>query len=190
MRVRAACVGVCLAVITASSTSAARPTSEDDDGRSRQEWYGWQILAGDGVVITLGAIGFYGAWKLTETSRGGLALAALGPGAHLLSGPIVHIANDRPWTALASFGVRLGLASPGFAVGGLLFAAASSTSSSDGLRAFALGYMLGAMPGIIAATAIDASVLARKPKKPEQVGFAPAAWPEIGGASVGVVGAF
>ena len=194
MRALAACLGLGLAVITASPAASAQTSGVDGDtGRPRREWYGWQILAGDGVVIGLGALGMYGGWKLDESPRGGgVALCALGPIAHMLSGPVVHFANDRPWIALASFALRLGSATPGFALGSLFFLM-SKNGSNDGLLAFALGYMVGAGPGILASTAIDAAVLARKPMSNVSVDKASVeatAWPERGGASVGVVGRF
>jgi hypothetical protein len=56
--------------------------------------------------------------------------------------------------------------------------------------------MVGAGPGILASTAIDAAVLARKPMSNvdkvsvDKPRVEATAWPERGGASVGVVGRF
>jgi len=176
--------------LRATDDVSAETPPDDDEDRPRRHWYGWQILAGDATVMLLGSVAFYGGWKLHEQTGSGASLCALGPGAHLLSGPLVHVANDRPLTALGSFGMRLLGDSFGFTLGGLFFAM-SKSFSNDGVIAFGLGFMIGAAPGIIATTLVDSLVLARKPiAKPKRAGFLPTAWPERGGASVGLVGEF
>jgi len=102
------------------------------------------------------------------------AAATLGTGS-IFSGPIVHLAHNRPATALASFGLRVG----GIALSagtGALIAFALPPMNFNGLgcmscppspnylpQAFG-GLMIGASVGWIVASVIDAVFLARPPK--------------------------
>jgi hypothetical protein len=109
----------------------------------------------------------------------GLALTT-----YLLGAPILHLMHDRPGTAVASAGLRIGLP----LVVGLLGARAFADSrdpDSDGPIA---GAALGVMGGAITASAIDIGMFAKGDDRPH---VAPAVTPTAnGGMTFGLAGSF
>jgi hypothetical protein len=109
-----------------------------------------------------------------------LALATYAIGA-----PMVHLLHNRGSRAAASLALRLGAPLVlGFAAAGI--ATNAGTSSTDGSAAAAL---LGGMLGVIAASVIDAAVLAKGDPLPASTHLTVTA-PRDGGMTFGLAGSF
>jgi hypothetical protein len=156
-------------------------------------WYGWQTLG-----VDAGAIGvmFLGASTDDLVVLAGLGIYALG-------GPVVHLAHERPGTAAADLGLRVGAPLTAGLVGfGVGVAAFSGCSSGEMFcsRGFAGvgGAALGVLVGYVTAIILDAAWLACEPAPVEEKASAAPRlrWsPRVGalprgGATVGVVGSF
>lgn len=132
-----------------------------------KQWYGWQTLTAD--AFALGAVGLSIAAD-ASSSREALAWSALG--IYELGGPVVHLAHDRPGTAVGSLGLRFGCPIAGGFVGALVGLAAAPTPSEDSLglntvAAVAIGAFIGVGAGIVTASTVDAAVLAREKVTPD-----------------------
>jgi hypothetical protein len=126
--------------------TAARESLGDETTATR--WYGWQTLAADGAAIGLLA---------TTWSVGDGTLAEAGAVlTYWLGAPFVHVAHERPLTALASTGLRAGAP----LTGALVAYALLDCSGQDfcGLGAIAVGAPIGAGVAIV----VDGAVLARE----------------------------
>ena len=124
--------------MVAPSPSPAEPTEQVTTS------YGWQILAMDAVVI--------GATVASESEE-------ILVGGYVFGGPLVHMFNGQPKTALGSLALRTALPMLGAAVG------SSTADCDDNAEEFLCGLgeaVVGIMIGATLATAIDAAVLARK----------------------------
>jgi hypothetical protein len=183
------------APVPTTPTTTAAPAAEGP-----QEWYGWQTLLADGASVALvigGATIASGSGSSSNSnSRTGSALAGLGSLGYLVGGPIVHLANGRPFAGLGSLGLRAGLPVGGAILGGLIGLGTCKDSSRDfgsGLCVLAIG-TLGFVGGVVAAVVADAVWLARKPTelaKPQQaVRWIPDLSLSPTGGSAGVRGTF
>lgn len=102
-------------------------------------WYGWQTLLSDASAVLLTG-----------------ASAEVGLGLYVLGGPIVHWSHGNTGRGFASLSLRVGAP---LALGALFVATCEPEEEADfGCMGSAL---LGASLGIVAAIAIDASVVAR-----------------------------
>jgi hypothetical protein len=134
--------------------------------------YGWQVVGVDMVAYGSGTAAFL----LATTRRAGVpenAPVALAVGAgvsYLMGSPILHLAKGHPDKALKSFGIRVGFA----ALGALPLAILGGTTCSG----IGGGYLpsCGSVTGAVAiagavvtspaATALDATLIAREPVAP------------------------
>jgi hypothetical protein len=114
--------------------------------KSDWEWYGWQTLLVDAVVVPGVIIG-------AAVESEALLYASLGT--FLVAPPIVHGANGNWLEGWASFGVRF--AAPFLAMGGI--AAACRERSDECLQSMGAGITA----GMIAASTFDAAILTWKP---------------------------
>lgn len=146
---------------------------------TRIERYYTPILVMDGIA---------GAGFLAGTLLRSWEPIVLSTTAYWFTGPIVHWTNDRVGIGFASMGMRMGapfigltLASP-FCLGQI--------GEDDGVeqceRILATGFLV----GMVATTAIDAGVFARKtvPVEAGSVSVAPTVNPQRGGATLGLAG--
>jgi hypothetical protein len=148
--VAAAVLTLALFLLLLATGSARADDTPDPDVPGATLWYGWQTLATDGAALFLN-------FGQTPTERGALAAYGLG-------GPMVHLIHERPMTALASLGVRVGLPVLGFAIGSALDRADRGQPAS--LRTdmpVPLWSLLLAGAGVPAAMAFDSAILARDP---------------------------
>ena len=157
----------------ASATNA--PTSE---------WYGWQIILADSASTGL----------LFAASAGvSPAVAVVGSAVgYLGAGPIIHGVHDRPGAARGSLGLRTGVPLGGALVGGML--AAGGSRRDSGLAAV-YGGLLGFGTGLVIASILDVSILARKTTEVKAAPSGKVLWrPNVAlnrrSAEVGVSGAF
>jgi hypothetical protein len=124
-----------------------QPESVPPPPAKPRHWYGAPILLADGVAYGSILLGF----KVEQTT--GVALP-LGIGTYLLAGPITHAVHRR-WGRMAfSLAARAVLPLVGLTTG-----AASCTSDSDCASTLAVL----TASGMLAASVIDASVLAYEP---------------------------
>lgn len=136
--------------------------AEDAPAPAETHWYGWETLATDA-----GAIGFAAltAWHGSSDTTS-LVLGLTSASFYFVGGPIVHLAHGRGTTALADFGLRLGIP----LAAGLLFGALSGSATTNATDCpgcdFAIGFLLGAGLGGIGASIVDAAWLAREPVPP------------------------
>ncbi|MBI3204298.1 MAG: hypothetical protein HYZ29_22365 [Myxococcales bacterium] len=140
--------------------------------KPRERWYGGEILLADVASITLL-----------------FAAPPVGAVGYLFGGPIVHAAHGEGGNSVGSFGVRVAMPMLG-ALGGC------AISGDSGDWGCLPGAVLGLGAGVIAASAIDASVIAyqEQPARPRTRGGTLAATPRLGigrhGASFGLAGQF
>lgn len=148
------------------------------------EWYGWQVLVADASSLSLGIVG----------GLGGRSLPAAGLGAVTYVGvsPIIHGVHGNAGAALGSLGLRVAMPTGGLFLGAAI---GNGSSRSDQLGGVIVGAFTGAAAGMVLATVIDTTLLARADKAPEPVPAGKVVWrPNLGvsqrGAEVGVSGAF
>jgi hypothetical protein len=155
-------------------------------------WYGWQTLTTDGA--SLAALGL----AAVSDSNGAQQLFAIASlTGFSLGAPIVHAAHGHWGIAGADFAMRVGGTLLGALTGFGVGAAAGSCSGSGcfgELNDAADGMVVGAALGLVAASAIDAAVLAhetvRSPASDSAFSFRPSVKVLKGGASAGVGGTF
>lgn len=118
-----------------------------EKAREPRRWYGAPILVADGVA--------YGglALAINVERTNGIALPS-SIGTFLLAGPIIHAVHGRWGRMGLSVGARAL-----FPVGGVLLGATGCTAGSDCSGSLATG----AIVGMLAATIVDAAVLAYEP---------------------------
>jgi hypothetical protein len=125
------------------------------------KWYGGQIVASDVLSVLVIATG--AGFRSVQTGGVGFGIYALG-------GPLIHGAHGRVGTAFASLALRAGGLVGGAILGGLIGTAAggcgaasdddSPISCKDAGALF--GGLVGGGLGMIAASTIDAVVLAKE----------------------------
>ena len=131
------------------------PTAEQSPTQSR--WYGYQTLATDGAALAFGGLSAGTDGRTPREIFGTLAL-----GSYLAGAPIVHLSNGHPLKALASLGLRAAAPVGAGLVGGIIGAAAATNDGFLGnLGGTIEGMAIGVMVGAVAASALDAAVIAR-----------------------------
>lgn len=191
-----------------------QPVLRAPEQPEREIWYGGQTL----LVDAASAGTFVGAVAMGNRSArvaGGLAVA--GTLTFLFGPPIVHFAHDRIGPGFGSFALRLALpleaGFDGLLIGGAM---TSHQGSEDIPSGVVYGSLIGLAVGAVAASAIDAALLARYKSRdvdpeaydpntdaasdaakkdarradPLEVHWAPTAAPVLGGATLGVGGVF
>lgn len=159
-----------LLVLFASSTASAqqRPEAEVAKGEGPERtWYGYQTLAADGVAVVMTSLGLesaiHDATSGRSSSEATTALLLVGGSmTYLFAAPTIHALHGHWGKAGGSLGLR---AAP-FALCAAILGAGSSSSTNAGReKADAVG---GAalFLGIIAAMAIDSSVIANETVAP------------------------
>lgn len=141
----------------------------DSVRKTEREWYGGETLLVD--LVFVGTLAF----SLPEESAVGTTIGIAGL---WLGGPIVHGAHGQVEKALASGSMRVGLSGGGALVG------LATSKDTDARRR---GALIGVLSGLGAAIAIDAAVLAWKPKTLE---LHPTASMSSGGFTLGAVAEF
>jgi hypothetical protein len=180
---------ILLAVIALTS-APLRAQAESSDGSSDGHWYGWQTLIITGASVTL--------TPFTLMTAG--VSGAVGVGGLVFGGPIVHFAHGNVGRGFTAFGLNLG----GAVVGGAIGAGVGFAASDQGVRDSELwiiyGGLVGGLVGITATNIIDAAVLAydsrgsagsgmtSRPRKAAT--FLPTVDIGPGRASLGVMGTF
>ena len=119
----------------------------------KSQWYGWQTLIVDGSWIVGGPL------LASVSAESGAALIL---GGYFLGPPIVHWAHGQVGRGFADLGIRVGAPVVLGTVGYLVFTGGGSNGSYDAL-AGAVGILLGAGLGIVAAIVVDAAALAYEP---------------------------
>lgn len=132
-----------------SGTPPLRTEQEAARSAPRTHWYGWQTLLVDGGSVVLLLAG----------------AAPVGVVSYVVGAPIVHVAHRQYAPAVGSGLLRLTLPIAFAFLGAeVANAATPSSSGSNGLGAAFVGVFGGAFGGIVAASAIDASVFAWEPR--------------------------
>jgi len=145
---------VVIALALVRPAFAANP-EKGDDTRLERSWYGWQVLAVDGVAAGLFA---------TAAATDSRPVLNTGIVVYALSAPVVHGVHLRPWPAVGSLALRLVV--PAFF--GFMGAASVSCTREyadepegeeciDRQNRRAIG---GLIAGAAVATGIDASLIA------------------------------
>ncbi len=143
-------VGIGLMIAVLTMPGMARAQQKADRPSRESEWYGGQTLAIDG-----------GALALLLLSQKNDAAPTMALAAYVFGGPIVHLAHARPGAALGSLGLRV--------LTPITFAAVAASTTDCHADEDFCGYaevILGGLAGAVAASAIDAAVLARRPAEP------------------------
>lgn len=145
-----------------------RDAAGDEQFVTTKRWYGWQTLAADAVPASL----FLATIPVHEDQE--YAFWVLGSVGFLSGGPIVHLANRQPLTALGSFGIRLVFPVIGIASGATDFndeACGSQPDNSDAGDRCADGMVLGGLVGAAIASTIDATLLATERQRHRRDGM-------------------
>lgn len=143
--------------------------------------YRSQLAMVDGIGLVAGA-----ALVVATGDEGGAGLVM---GSYLFGAPIVHVANGHGWRALGSLALRAALPIAGAAIGARVTDGTGCTNCIDDNASFVKGLLVGATVGALVATVVDYGVIAR-PTRAVERGWAPAAVPIKGGATVGVSARF
>jgi len=115
-----------------------------------ERWYGYQTLLVDAGALTLLVAGIAADDQSARTAIG------VGAGAvYVVGGPLVHGLHGRGLAAVGSFGLRAGLPLLGGLVGALLGDLAPYDDGDEVVR----GTVVGALGGIAAGVALDATLL-------------------------------
>ncbi len=173
----------------------ASPPPASESVPTESYWYGDATLAVDGIS--------------TAVLLGGIVLpplALVGGAGLVFGGPAVHLANDRPGAAAASFGLRTLVPIGAAVIGYNLAGSCNRTEREPGAilgPCFLHGVgeaATGALVGLGVAVAVDAGLLARgtregKPPPPASAAprvtsVAPSFDPQTRATSVGVGGTF
>jgi hypothetical protein len=177
-----------------AGSRVARADEAGDAGVSQAgptSWYGWQTLTSDGSAIALGGLA-YGADKAGGTSITNVFWTA-SVATFFVGAPVIHWTHGHVGRGFGSLGLRVGLPLGAFLAGALIGNAACGDSDSDnslvgcpvGVGAFA------ALAGLVAATIVDAAVLAREPVTPPAAPPIQAAFvPSDGGGKLVLAGRF
>lgn len=174
---------------------AAVPAPPAPPAPPKAEWYGWQTLTVDGASTALVGLGV--AASGSPTASAGLALT--GVSGFALGAPIVHAAHGRWGVAAADLGLRAGAVALGGFVGaevGREAAPASCNSVLLGCLGDTLdGLAVGATVGAVAASVLDAALLAKYTPEPKETpapsfSWSPSASMVRGGGTAGVTGTF
>jgi hypothetical protein len=182
------------AALAATNASADEPVAAEPTPAAREtEWYGYQTIATDAAAVGLASL-----------SHAGKAAGAI---TYLIAAPVIHVAHGSIGKGVGDLGIRL--VSPltgalaGLLLGGL--AGGKDTNSFGVLGAEATGAAYGLIIGAGLASALDATVLARRevsaanekgaaPPPPARdaarVRVLPTVSPSSTGATAGVVGTF
>jgi hypothetical protein len=156
---------------------------------TREISYGHQTLISDGIAALLIASAF-----TRDDPYSGLMLVVAGADIYALGGPIVHFANRQVGNGFKSLGLRVGLPYLGAMAGNLIGPKDQLVcDGGDGCgssKSSAIGIVVGAGLGAIAAVAIDARFLAKKRVTELAPSFAPTASYSPAGWSVGLAGSF
>ena len=120
----------------------------------RGEWYGWQTLLTDASAVLL----------IVPVSKAPV-LGYAGIGMYGLGAPIVHLAHGNPGRAAGSFALRTVLPVAGCAIGYAMFQRPDRPGEWINLSGFAGCFLLG-LGGIVAASGLDAGLLARESPPP------------------------
>jgi len=137
---------------------------------SGRRWYGSQLLISDAVSLALVGGGLEVA--NSDLNTGGEVLL-LGLGTYVLAPPIINAAHDRWGIAAASLGLRIMAPSIGASIGAAIGPSDPTPSgetllgSCDGARGNPTGAGVGALVGVILASALDAGLLSYENPEPE-----------------------
>jgi hypothetical protein len=180
-----------------ASVGIARPARAEAPSGTETTWYGWQTLALDATAIALwGAAAAFDDARYASPSYstyGELSDAAIAAGfvVYLLGPPLLHLGHGNGEKVATSLLLRLGLPIAGALVGGAVGRAAlGSGGDADVPYPLAAG-IVGFVAGGIAAMAIDAAVVARKPVACRSApAIQPVVVPLAGGARFVLAGRF
>jgi hypothetical protein len=165
-------------MLTVARPALANPPpapAREDAGRSTSErsWYGWQILASDGV-----AGGLFVTAALTDSR----AVLSTGIGVYALAAPTAHALHERPWPGVGSLALRVAIPGLlGFVGYGSVSCRTDYADDAEGAecadRRRAHG-TVGLIVGATLATGLDASLIAfeRAPAKRATVRAGSAPW--------------
>jgi hypothetical protein len=182
----------------------ARLSAFEPQGRV---WYGWQTLATDLAAVSIAYLALSEQQPVASSpasapeDRSGPSaaslLAGLGAATFVLGAPAIHLVHGRPDSAAISLGLRLGLPVVGGLAGfGLAGGNCPATTDSDCAKnSPVLLIAVGAIVGLITASAIDASQLAYEKPKPKagpiaQLGYSPVLSADRKQAGLRVFGTF
>lgn len=118
-----------------------------------RRWYGGYVLAADGASLLVGLSGVLAP-----------PMALVGFGGYLVGAPIVHWSRGHVGKGFASLGLRVGAITGGTVLG---YALAEPRCKGDFAGLCALIYVVPlVVTGMVAATTVDAAVLAREDVEP------------------------
>lgn len=150
---------ICLPLLLVHGAGTARaqapgltpsaPATITAEPETVQVRYGWQILIADVAAIAAGA----------ATEEGGITVAM-----YLGGGPIIHLAHGSVGRAMGSLALRAGLPVTGMFLG---IAIEEPSCQGEFLCGFG-GMVIGGAIGVLAASAIDIGILAKKSRRVER----------------------
>lgn len=154
-------------------TEAKAECSDPQEMLYKTTWYGWQTLAADGLSLLMAG-----------AEQGGVAV-----GTYVLVAPVIHAAHGAPGKGLGSLALRV-LLPISFAMGGMEVSCSIHWGNDpEGDECYPVGLVVGALVGAGAASAIDATLLAR-----QTIALRPSVMPSVaferGRAWFGLVGEF
>jgi hypothetical protein len=190
---------VLVAALLATSLSRARPAAAEEQffdappaaPPPREQWYGWQTLAVDGVAAAMATT------ALALKTGAATDFWGLGIGTYALGAPIIHVVHGRPWVGLGDLGLRLGVPFVGMFIGSQFDHHMTCVDNTD-CTLSDTGMIAGGLIGASAISVIDAAALTYEtpeaPKSHYAEASRPRIWPSVAvtprGSRVGIAGTF
>ena len=160
---------------------------------TEREWYGWASLLVDAAALGI----FIGGWAADDGK-----IVGAGYLGYIFGSPVVHFAHGNVGKGFGAFGMRVGIPLGGFLVGGLFGYGFGGGADGDGKfknlgsssNGPVVGATIGGAIGVIAASAIDAGLMAYTKPRPRETASTVTLVPKLdlrpGHTAVGVGGTF
>ena len=183
-------------------TAVPRSAAAEEHPAATQEWYGWQTLTADGAAIALMASGI-----VAGSGPAGAPLGYTGMASYVVTPAVIHGAHGHVLRGVGDAAIRVVTPVLGTIVGAFsgaaLYASKARPAPADGANdyfspgfdALFTGAAIGFLAGVLAASAIDAAVLARDDAPaarpaPSGAVLRPVVAPSRGGVSAGLTAVF
>jgi hypothetical protein len=141
-----------------------------------REWYGYINVTCDVAAVTTGLLA-------TQSKSAADWLLVLSTSTWMLGGPIAHWGHGRVGAGFACLGIRGAMPIVSGGAGCIVLGARHEFEC-------AIGFIFGALLGVIGASAVDAGALAYTNPKPQPVRLVPFASPTPHGGTLGMAGQF
>lgn len=172
-------------VATAPRAARAHAAATPDETRTRREWFGWQTIVVDVVVVGTSA-----ALLRTMEVDAHLGIVLAGSALFLASGPLIHLAHGSGHVG-RSLLLRGSSLAVGAVLGGLLLEGLAGCTEATPCKLARIDFAaIGAAIGAMVATVVDGTIYAWKPLPATSAYLTPTFATVRGGAVAGITVVF